>query len=1114
MNFKELKNTLSQHPKILELQKLLDQDKQKIQVNGIKGSFDAIAGALCHNKDGITFFILPDKEEAAYFLNDISKLHKETPVFLFPSSYKNALKYNQIDKANIQLRTEVMDAIQEHRPYIIVTYPEAIVERVITQDTLKQKTLNLSTGNEISLDEIMELMARFNFERVDFVYEPGQFSVRGSIVDIFSFSSELPFRIDLFGDEIESIRSFDIESQLSKDKLNNISILPDIHSIKEEKQSFLEMIPEKTLFWIKEAGILKQKVNSVYEVGLQHRKDENDPIAFDHSDEFLNKLAGFPVIEYNLPFYYLPEHTIEFDTKPQPAFNKNFEMLGNNLKENEEKKYQNIILSNNQKQIERLNAIFQDINHDVHFEPLLDTLHEGFIDNDAKICCYTDHQIFGRYYRSGLKHGFSKKESLTIRELSDLHPGDYVVHTDHGIGTFGGLQKIDNNGKQQEAVKLIYKDNDSLFVSIHALHKISKYKGKEGEPPKIYKLGSGAWQALKQKTKQKVKDIARELIQLYALRKQKKGFAFSPDSYLQKELEASFIYEDTPDQHKTTNSIKEAMESQIPMDFLVCGDVGFGKTEVAIRAAFKAVANSKQVAVLVPTTILALQHHNTFTERLKDFPCNIDFISRLKTTKDQKQTIENIKNGKIDIIIGTHRIISNDIQFKDLGLLIIDEEQKFGVTVKEKLKKIKLNVDTLTLTATPIPRTLQFSLMGARDLSVIYTPPPNRHPIITGLYSFNEETIREAIYYETSRNGQVFFIHNWVHNIKGIEQYIQKVCPDIRTAIAHGQMKPAELENIILDFINGDYDVLIATTIIENGLDIPNANTIIINNAQNFGVSDLHQLRGRVGRSNKKAYCYLLAPPLATLPAPARRRLKAIESFSELGRGFNITMKDLDKRGAGNLLGRKQSGFISDIGFETYHRILDEALHELKQNEYKDVFNDENKNINKQETDFDSMKFVNDCQIVTDMELLFPDHYISNATERIHLYRKLDNMKQEEELQTFEHELTDRFGKLPPPSKDLLEVVRLRWLAMDLGFEKLILKNRHMIAYFVTDQESPYYQSPVFKNILENIQKDHKKYNLEEKNNKLTLSFNNITDIYKAWDALSEIYQKQKATVE
>ncbi len=805
---------------------------------------------------------------------------------------------------------------------------------------------------------------------------------------------------------------------------------------------------------------------------------------------FEEQIKRFQCIEFSHQHYFSNEKTFYFNTSPQPNINKNFELLAEKLIQFKNQGYENFILSESQNQLNRLTEIIHEINQDAEFIPFLKVFHQGFTDHDLKVCCYTDQQIFDRYHKYKVKNNFSNKGAITLKELTGLNPGDYVVHIDHGIGKFGGLEKIEVNGKMQESVRLIYKDNDILYVSIHSLHRISKYKGKEGTPPKVYKLGTGAWQKLKQKTKNKVKDVAKELITLYAKRKEEKGFRFSPDSYLQQELEASFIYEDTPDQEKATRSVKENMESPIPMDMLVCGDVGFGKTEVAIRAAFKAVADSKQVAVLVPTTVLTLQHYTTFTERLDEFPCTIDFISRLKSYKKQKETIEKLKKGKIDIIIGTHRLVGNDVKFKELGLLIIDEEQKFGVAVKEKLKKIKINVDTLTLTATPIPRTLQFSLMGARDLAIINTPPPNRQPILTELHSFNEDIIREAILYEVNRDGQVFFIHNRVQNIIEIENLINKITPGVKTAIAHGKLEPAKLERVILDYIAGKYDVLVSTAIIESGLDIPNSNTIIVNNAHHFGLSDLHQLRGRVGRSNKKAFCYLLTPPLSSLTPEAKRRLKAIEDFSDLGSGFNIALQDLDIRGAGNLLGDEQSGFIADIGFEAYHKILNEAMQELKENDFPELFKTDKK--------AEKQNYITDCQIDTDFELHFPEEYIDNISERIKLYRELDNINNEQELIAFKNRLTDRFGKMPKQTEDLIKVVQLRWNAVKLGFEKIILKNKLMIIYFVSNPLSPYYQSKIFGNIINHIQKQSKKFKMKEGKNKLNLTIENINNIDEA----------------
>lgn len=1093
LEISELNKIISYHP---TLKSNIDKlgDNQNIYLKNLIGSSASLyLSNIINNLSNVHFIILPDKEEAAYFHNDMS-LFTNQKLYFFPTSYKRSIVYGQEDSANILLRAETLQALSRNEDCIIVTYPEAIIEKVIKKENLINSTLNLGVGENVSVDFIQDVLQEYHFQYVDFVYEPGQYSIRGSIIDIFSFASDYPFRIDFFGDEVESIRSFDIENQLSKENFQRISILPKVVNPDEDfkelnqTENIFSYLNSTSFIWTNNTQFILNRINDI-DIKLNQENIINKSIS---KEEIILNLKNYKLLEFGQKNYF-DSSELNFSTAHQPTFNKNFELLSNNILENTDKGYTTYILSDNEKQIERLETIFNDINPEIKFTAINKTIHQGFVDHDLKICLYTDHQIFGRYHKFRIKNSLQKKEQVTLRELTGLHPGDYIVHVDHGIGKFGGLEKIDINGKTQEAIKLVYKDQDTLYVSIHALHKISKYKGKDADPPKIYKLGTGAWQKLKQTTKSKVKDIAKELIQLYAKRKEQKGFAFTPDTYLQKELESSFIYEDTPDQLKSTKFVKQDMESDIPMDRLVCGDVGFGKTEIAIRAAFKAVADNKQVAVLVPTTILALQHYQTFKNRLTDFPCNIDHLSRLRSRKEQTEIIKNLNDGNTDIIIGTHRLIGKEIQFKDLGLLIIDEEQKFGVAVKDKLKKLKINVDTLTLTATPIPRTLQFSMMGARDLSIINTPPPNRYPIITELHTFNDEIIKEAIEYEFQRNGQVFFIHNRVQNIEEVEKLINKLCPDVRTVHAHGQMEAKKLEKVMLDFINYEYDVLIATTIIESGLDIPNANTIIINNAQNFGLSDLHQLRGRVGRSNKKAFCYLLAPPMISVSQDARRRLKAIEEFSELGSGFNIAMQDLDIRGAGNLLGAEQSGFITDIGFETYHRILNEAILELKESSFKELYESEQKE--ELEKQIENQKFINDCHIETDLELLFPDSYISNISERIKLYRELDNLESEEKLIEFENKLIDRFGKLPQQTKELLNIVRLRWLAINLGIEKIILKNNKMIGYFVNNQDSAFYQSPVFVKVLNFLQNNPKGIKMKEVKNKLTLSFENIKSI-------------------
>ncbi|MGD9929822.1 MAG: transcription-repair coupling factor [Mangrovibacterium sp.] len=1078
---------------------------EKFHLRGLVGSSQTVFASILSEKlKQPIIYILSDKEEAAYFYDDLNNLHTATNVLFYPSSYKRSIQYEQLEQENIILRTEVLNQLREQTPVSIVTYPEALVEKVITGEALASNSFQVHKGDKLSIEFLNDVLFEYGFERVDFVFEPGQYSIRGSLVDIYSFSNEDPYRLDFFGDEVDSIRSFDIDNQISKEQLAKIVIIPNIQSgLDEEKRdNFLNFIPGQSLVMGRDIRLVADLIDTIY---TQTRDQEAAHGRVVSGDDFLSALEKFTLLETGNTNLFKPNEVFNFSTAPQPSFNKNFELLANNLQDNLDKGYRNFILSSNIKQIERLHAIFDDQGLDVQFTDLNFTLHEGFIDHDLKICCYTDHQIFERYHRFNIKSRKEQKESITLKELNKLHPGDYVVHIDHGIGKFAGLVKTEVNGKLQEAIRLTYRDNDVLLVSIHSLHRISKYKGKDGVEPKINKLGSGAWQKLKDRTKSKVKDIARDLIALYAKRRQEKGFAFSPDSYLQTELEASFIFEDTPDQMKTTQAVKEDMERYIPMDRLVCGDVGFGKTEIAVRAAFKAVADSKQVAVLVPTTILALQHFKTFADRLKDFPAKIEYVSRLRPAAEVKRIIKEVEAGNIDILIGTHRLVGKDVKFKDLGLLIVDEEQKFGVSVKEKLKQLKVNVDTLTLTATPIPRTLQFSLMGARDLSIIQTPPPNRYPIVTELHGFNEEIIREAINYEIARNGQVFFIHNRVQNIHEVEAVIRRLVPGVKTVVGHGQMDGPRLEKIMLDFINGEHDVLIATTIIESGLDIPNANTIIINHAENFGLSDLHQLRGRVGRSNKKAFCYLLAPPLSLVSPEARRRLQAIEEFSDLGSGFNIAMRDLDIRGAGDLLGAEQSGFIADIGYETYHRILTEAIQELKHDEYKDLFEEEKADAGKA---FLQNKFTSDCQIDTDMELLFPDQYIQSVSERMLLYRELDSMESEESLLQFEQGLVDRFGKLPAQSVELLEVVRLRWLAIELGIERIILKNKKMICYFISDPQSTYYQSPTFSKILQFVQQNPNKCRMKEKQNKLSLSFEQVESAAKAKAILGEVNQK------
>ena len=1103
------------HPNVQLLDEKLENGEKRIFLKGLAGSSSSLfcIDFFNHSKNP-QLIVLNDKETAAYFYNDLRKFLKEGQVYFFPSSYKRSVQYQQPDPSNIVLRTEVLNLLSGlTRKIIIVTYPEALIEKVISRKELKNNTLQLISGEKVSMGFVEELLIEYQFQRTDFVYEPGQYSLRGSILDVFSYSNDHPYRIDFFGNEVESIRAFDVESQLSLEVCKKISLQPNLKDLADSinSNSIIKSLHNSFLIWTNDLSFSISKIDELYNnfQPESHDYESTHEITPEEKSHWLvtgkqiqEDILEFNLIEFGKTVLTSDYTTLSFNTSPQPAFNKKFELLASNLWENRDLGYTNYIMSENEKQIERLEAIFSDIMQDVYFTPVNTILHEGFVDHDLKICCYTDHQIFERYHKFQLRGNFSKRDTITLHELTGLHPGDYVVHIDHGVGRFGGLEKIEINGKLQETIKLVYKDNDTVYINIHALHRISKYKGKDSEPPKIHKLGSVAWKNLKLKAKNKIKDIARELIKLYAQRKTQKGFAFSADSYLQTELEASFIYEDTPDQLDATKAVKDSMEAPFPMDRLICGDVGFGKTEVAIRAAFKAVADSKQVAILVPTTILAFQHYNTFKARLKDFPCNIDYISRFKNPSKQKITLSHLSEGKIDIIIGTHRLTSKDVQFKNLGLFIIDEEQKFGVAVKEKIRQLKVNVDTLTLTATPIPRTLQFSLMGARDLSFIRTPPPNRHPIITELHRFNEQIIKEGIEYEISRGGQVFFIHNKIENIEEIKKLIDKLLPKIKSVIAHGRMEGRKLEAIMLDFIDGFYDVLISTTIIESGLDIPNANTIFINNAQNFGLSDLHQLRGRVGRSNKKAFCFLLAPPLQLVPSEARRRLKAIIEFSDLGSGLNIAMQDLDIRGAGNLLGSEQSGFITEIGYETYQKILEDAITELKESEFRDQFSEPESQ--QQAGTLESTSFVKDVYVDTDLELLFPDEYIDNISERIRLYRNLDNLDTGEQLEEFRKNLEDRFGPVPDVTIELMNVVRLRKDAKSLGFEKIVLKREQLILFFISNQDSPYYQSQTFAKLLNAIQKESSKYQMREKNGKLTLAVKEIKDL----KGVLEIFKK------
>jgi len=1115
-----LHNRYLHSPKVKQIAESLEQPLAKIQLKGLLGSsFSLVFNALFKNSEKPYLLIFNEKEEAAYYLNDLEQMIGANDVLFYPSSYRRPYQIEETDNANVLLRSEVLNRINSRKkPAVIVTYPEALFEKVVTRKELDKNTLKVAVGDNVSIDFINEVLFEYEFKRVDFITEPGEFSVRGGILDVFSFSNDNPYRIEFFGNEVDSIRTFDVESQLSVEKQNKITIIPNLENkfIKENRESFLEYISDKTVLCIENTEFLTAQLDKLFGKAIEtfeklskdvkHASPEH---LFLNQEGFLRKALDFSLIELSNKPLFKTAKTFEFHIQPQPSFNKQFDLLLNNLSDNHFHGYTNYLYCANEAQANRFHDIFESLDEENHedirkqYHTVVASLYQGFIDEENQVACYTDHQIFERYHKFSIKNGYSKKQTITLKELNSLSVGDYVTHIDHGIGKFGGLQKIQVEGKTQEAIKLVYADNDIVYVSIHSLHKISKYNGKDGTPPKIYKLGSNAWKALKQKTKARVKHIAFNLIQLYAKRRLEKGFAFAADSYLQKELESSFIYEDTPDQLKATQDVKADMEKDRPMDRLVCGDVGFGKTEVAIRAAFKAVDNSKQVAVLVPTTILAYQHYRTFSERLKDMPVKIGYLNRFRTAKQKAQTLEDLASGKLDIIIGTHQLVNKNVKFKDLGLLIVDEEQKFGVNVKDKLKTIAANVDTLTLTATPIPRTLQFSLMAARDLSVITTPPPNRYPIESQVVGFNEELIRDAISYEIQRNGQVFFINNRIENIKEIAGMIQRLVPDARVGIGHGQMEGSKLEELMLGFMNGDFDVLVATTIIESGLDVPNANTIFINNANNFGLSDLHQMRGRVGRSNKKAFCYFICPPYSAMTEDARKRIQALEQFSELGSGFNIAMKDLEIRGAGDLLGGEQSGFINEIGFETYQKIMNEAIEELKENEFKELY--------ESESDIDTKEYVKELQIDTDFELLFPDDYINNITERLNLYNELGNLKTEEELQTFEIKLIDRFGPLPKEAKALLNSIRIKWIATHMGIEKIVMKQGKLIGYFVSDQQSDYYNSRQFSKVLRFVQLHGNLCKMKEKETKnglrLLLTFENVKSISRALEFMELMVQ-------
>lgn len=1088
MSKQEIVNQYQESAKVKQILNQIQRDNNQIQITNLVGSSMSFVISETFKKDEKSYLLIfNDKEEAAYHLNDLEQLLDQKKVLFYPGSYRRPYQIDETDNANVLMRSEVLNQINSRKkPVIIVTYPEALFEKVMTKKDLEKNTLKLSVTENVSLDFVNEILFEYNFNRVDFVTEPGDFSVRGGIIDVFSFSNDEPFRIEFFGDEIDSIRTFDIETQLSKEKIRKASIMSNVENktLQEKRVSFMEYITSNTVVFLKNKDLLIGKLDKLFSRAesafneLSKAINHAKPIDLFCNGNFIqNQLSDFTIASFET-YTSGGKPTIDFITKAQPSFNKQFDLLIENLNEYHSKGFTNYIFCANEQQAQRFHDIFEDAKKEVHYQTIVFSLYQGFIDVEEKIVCYTDHQIFERYHKFRLKNGYAKKQSISLKELNNLDIGDYVTHIDHGIGKFGGLQKIDVEGKNQEAIKLIYGDRDILYVSIHSLHKISKFNGKDGKAPKIYKLGSGAWKKIKQKTKKRVKEIAYNLIKLYAKRRMQRGLAFGPDSHIQHELEASFIYEDTPDQYTATQDVKADMEKEQPMDRLVCGDVGFGKTEIAIRAAFKAVDNGKQVAILVPTTILAFQHYKTFTKRLENFPVRIDYLNRFRTTKQRNEAIEGINDGSIDIIIGTHQLTNKKIKFKDLGLLIIDEEQKFGVAVKDKLKTIKENVDTLTLTATPIPRTLQFSLMAARDLSVISTPPPNRHPIETQVIRFSEEIIRDAITYEISRGGQVFFIHNRIENIKEVAGLLQRLIPNANIGVGHGQMEGKKLESLMLGFMNNEFDVLVSTTIVESGLDVTNANTIFINNANNFGLSDLHQMRGRVGRSNKKAFCYFITPPYHMITNDARKRIEALELFSDLGSGLNIAMKDLEIRGAGDLLGGEQSGFINDIGFDTYQKILNEAIEELKENEFKELYNtEENK----------PKEFIKEVQIDTDFEILFPDNYINSITERLNLYNELSTLETDEELLQYEQRLIDRFGELPFQAVDLLDSVRLKWFAKKIGLEKVVLKKKRMIGYFISDQQSEFYQTKAFTAVLKYVQQNPTTCVIKEKQTKIGL---------------------------
>ncbi len=1090
---------------------LSNKEKKKLQLKGLAGSADAIVAAALHKlKPQSHLFVLHDKDEAYYFLNDLQNLIEGAEIMMFPASYKKPYQFEETENANILQRAEVLNKLNADAgsALLIVSYPEALFEKVINKRSLLQNTFGARVGDKLDINFLAEVMHSYDFEMTDFVYEAGQFSIRGGIIDIFSYSNELPFRLELFGDEIESIRTFDPNSQLSVENRKYVSIIPNVQTklLQESREQFLDFLPENASIWLKDYDLqleivekhfakVKADFSKILEINNGSTLVNHPEDLFETEKSLEKSLSAFRLIEFGKRFHFRTAEVFTFETKPQPSFNKDFKLIAKNLAEHETSGIQNVLFAESLNQLEKLEDIFEEIDPSLKLQQVNIALREGYTDYQQKVACYTDHQLFDRFHRFKSKESFSKSKSITLKELKTLQPGDYVTHADYGVGRFAGLEKVDVGTKKQEAIRLVFRDDDLLYISIHALHKISKYSGKEGGPPQMSKLGSPDWENKKKSAKKKVKDIAKELIGLYAKRRAAPGYAFSKDSFLQAELETSFIYEDTPDQGKATADVKADMEKPHPMDRLVCGDVGFGKTEIAVRAAFKAVCDGKQVAILVPTTVLAMQHFKTFRDRLEKFPCKVEYVNRFKTAAQIRETLKRVAEGKTDILIGTHRVISKDVKFKDLGLLIIDEEQKFGVSTKEKLKHIKLNVDTLTLTATPIPRTLHFSLMGARDLSIIATPPPNRQPVTTEIHVFSKEVLRDAVMAEIKRNGQVFVVHNRINDLEPLADTIFKLVPDAKVGIAHGQMEGEKLESVMMKFIEGEYDVLISTNIIESGLDIPNANTIIINNAHMFGLSDLHQMRGRVGRSNKKAFCLLTTPAVTSMTADARKRLGTLEEFSDLGDGFKVAMRDLDIRGAGNLLGAEQSGFITDLGFEVYHQILDEAILDLKETEFKDLFKDE----------INTKALVRDCVIETDLAILIPDSFVANITERLSLYSEIDNIKSEGALSLFEASLKDRFGPLPQEVHDLMETVRLRWFAEQLGFEKVSIKAGLLRCYVSTVNNEVYFNSDVFGKILAYVQKHSKKARLKENKDKLMIIFDAIESIEQAMAVLGEI---------